>query len=281
MNKIIYIDGEKENLLDKERFPLIENNDIQDLLLLDTIDDDYREKYFNIYNFYGLGVPRVSEILKETINKEYLTIWAAKIGSQQMAIEKNRATTIGSRVHSMIEHYLTTGEDKDLSYMTAPSLMKFIKTAYKNFKNWVSYIESLGYHIEEIIAIEKPIICPLYGGTIDCILRINGKVYIVDFKTSKQISYEYIIQTCAYMWAVNNGYAPDLPHIDGIGIIRIDKENSKFEDLFLNEYIPEQAQIINHYYNGFGSMLSSFYNNINMKLLFSNYKKSYNINETL
>ena len=51
-------------------------------------------------------------------------------------------------------------------------------------------------------------------------------IYIIDFKTSKQISYEYIIQTCAYMWLINNGFFPEISHIDGVGIIRVDKEDT-------------------------------------------------------
>ena len=83
------------------------------------------------------------------------------------------------------------------------------------------------------------------------------------------------------MWVVNNGYCSGLPHIDGIGIIRVDKEEKKFEDLFLNEHIPSQKEIIDQYQNGFGYLLGSFYHNINMKMLFSSYKKEYLIEEAL
>ena len=268
-------------MIDITNLPVIKSLDLEDIFLLDSIDNVYREKHFDVYKYDGVGVPRVSHILKECIGKEYLMLWAAKLGQRQMIIERNKATTIGSRVHEMIEHYLLTGNDLDLSYKTSPVYMNEINRAYENFKDWIIYIESLGYKIEEVIATETPVICPWYGGTIDCIVKINGKIYIIDFKTSKQISYEYITQTCSYMWAVNNGYAPHLPYIDGVGIIRIDKEKRKFEDLFLNNHIPYQADIINHFYNGFGSLLSCFYSNINMKNLFANYKKEYDIKETI
>lgn len=267
---------------DKPLIPLPKEIPIPDelysLFLLDELDFQKDSPY--TYNG-TIHVPRVSIILKECISKEYLINWAARIGKQQYTIEKNKATTIGTRVHEMIENYLLNGTDLDVSFKTAPSYMNAINTAYNNFKNWKSYIESLGYFLEEIIAIEKSIATPYYGGTIDCVCRINGKVYIIDFKTSKKISYEYIIQTSAYMWAVNNGYGDNLPHIDGIGIIRIDKEKNKFEDLFLNESIPYQYNILNQYFIGFGSLLASYYNNLNMKHWFSKYKKSYSIEETL
>lgn len=274
------INDEKQNI---EKYPAIQvPSRLQDIFLLDTISDDYRFKNFDTYEFQGIPVPRVSNILKECIAKEFLISWAAKIGQQQYLIERNTATTIGSRTHEMIENFLTTGTDLNLEYKTAPNYMKSVNIAYSNFKAWIDNLESLGYKIEKIWAIEQKVTCPYYGGTIDCIMQINGAIYIVDFKTSKQISYEYIIQTCAYMWIVNNGYFSEISHIDGIGIIRIDKEKKgKFEDLFLNEHIPYQKEIINHYIAGFGSLLNAYYHNIDMKIQFSNYKKIYDFEETI
>lgn len=259
--------------------PSISLGELQDVFLLDGVDEA-RDK-MDTYTFNNIPVPRVSNILKECIGKEYLMMWAAKLGKQQFAIERIKATTIGSRVHDMIENYLLTGEDMNISFKVAPSYMPYINKAYNNFKRWKKYIESFGYHIEKIIAIEKRVSCPYYGGTIDCICVINGKVYIVDFKTSKQISYEYVIQTVAYMWIINNEYCEDIDHVDGIGIIRIDKEKEKFEDLFLNIHIPEQKNIIDQFVSGFGTLLMSYYHNINMKYLFSTYKKQYNLTDTL
>lgn len=270
-------------MIKTENYPDIQiPSRLQDIFLLDNISDEYRSKNFDTYKFNGIPIPRVSNILKECISKEFLISWAARLGIQQYMIEKNRATTIGTRVHEMIENYLLTGNDLNLSYKIVPNYIKSVNIAYNNFKLWVDNINNLGYKIEKILATEQEVTCPYYGGTIDCIMEINGATYIIDFKTSKQISYEYIIQTCAYMWLINNGFFPEISHIDGIGIIRVDKEKEgKFEDLFLNEYIPYQKEIIDQYIRGFGSLLNSYYNNINMKILFSNYKKSYNFEETI
>lgn len=271
-------------MIKTENYPDIQiPSRLQDIFLLDNISDEYRSKNFDTYKFNGIPIPRVSNILKECISKEFLISWAARLGIQQYMIEKNKATTIGTKVHEMIENYLLTGNDLNLSCKKiVPNYIKSVNIAYNNFKLWVDNINNLGYKIEKILAIEQEVTCPYYGGTIDCIMKINGAIYIIDFKTSKQISYEYIIQTCAYMWLINNGFFPEISHIDGVGIIRVDKEKEgKFEDLFLNEYIPYQKEIIDQYIRGFGSLLNSYYNNINMKILFSNYKKSYDFEETI
>lgn len=260
----------EENILDW--------SSVEDIALL---DDNYRNNNFDTYFYNGIGVPRVSNILKECINKEYLIKWAGRVGIKEMEAQQTKACTIGSMVHEKIENFLLTGTDKNVSYKVPKDYNQYIEKAYNNFKNWYNNLHSMGYVIEQIYATEKQVICPYFGGTIDCVMRINGKNYIVDFKTSKSISHEYIIQTCSYMWIVNNGYCPDLPHIDGVAIIRVDKNTDKFEDLFLNENINNQRHIIEQYMVGFGALLKSFYNNINMKLLYSQYKKEYNIYDTL
>jgi hypothetical protein len=264
-------------------YPSIQLPDkLQDIFLLETINDEYRDKKFITYTFNNMPVPRVSNILKDMINREYLIGWAAKIGMKEMTIERNKATTIGTRVHEMIEEFLISGKDLSIDYKTPPSYMKKCNTAYNNFKHWLNRLNSLGYNIEEVIAIEKTVSCPYYGGTIDCICKINGAVYIIDFKTSKSIIYEYIIQTCAYMWLINNGFCPDIDHIDGIGIIRVDKEiDGKYNDLFLNNHIPYQREILDRFTSGFGSLLNSYYHNIDMQLLFQKYKRNYNLSDTL
>ena len=91
--------------------------------------------------------------------------------------------------------------------------------------------------------------------------------------------------TCSSIMIVNNIYYHsasyfDLPYIDGIGIIRIDKNKNEFEDLFLNLNNVYQRQIIESYYKGFGALLSGFYNNINMSRLFEEFTQKQYINRT-
>lgn len=276
-NTLITDSEEEINLLESSN---IDIGNLHDVFLMDSITEERRRSSFDHYNYNGLPVPRVTTILQECIAKEFLIRWAARLGEQQYIEEKRKATITGTIVHDLIETYLKTGEDGEI-YHKDKNIRGYAIKAYSNFKKWLQYINSLGYFIEEIIAIEFPVVCPYYGGTIDCIARINGKVYIIDFKTSKSISYEYFIQTSSYMWAVNTYYQGILPHIDGIGIIRIDKEKEKFEDIFLNESIPTQKEIINQYIRGFGSILYAYYNNINMKYLYQDYKKNYNITNSL
>lgn len=251
---------------------------LEDIFDLDL--KEYRDANYDKYEYNGIKVPRVTNIIKECIYKEYLIIWAARIGISKYYEEQRLSLNIGTVTHEMIENFLLYGTDLEVKNNLSVTNQR-ASVAYYNFKLWIEKMNSLGYNIK-IIAIEKAIVCPYYGGTIDCIMSINGAIYIVDFKTSKQISYEYFIQTCAYMWAVNNGYFEGISHIDGVGIIRIDKfVKGSFEDVFLNGFIPDQKVIIDHFTLGFGSILSSYYNNINMQIQYDKYLKIYDKEYTL
>lgn len=245
-----------------------DNNILIDNDLLELQGIDYvRENEWNVYDNSGNGVPRVSHILAQCRNSEGLIQWAANIGRRKYDYYREKALTTGTIVHEMIDTFLLSKYKNhtnfDLSFYDNdfPEDCKTqIHNSVNNFIFWDNKLNELGYHIEEIIGIEVTITCPYYGGTIDAIIRINGAVYILDFKTSKQISPEYLLQASAYMWMVNNGYGGDLPHIDGIGIIRVDKNKyGIINDLFLNDFDQNQHFMINSYQKCFASYVEAYY----------------------
>ena len=266
---------ELKDFTNTDIYPSIDIPELTDIFLLDCLDESYRNKYFDYYDYKGIGVPRVTRILDQCVNKEFLIQWAAKLGKQKYFYEKNKATTIGSRTHELIEEYLTTGRfNENIFYKIPPSLKKNVSIAFNNFKEWMDGLANNGFFISDIIAMEKVVTCPYFGGTVDCICRINGKVYLVDFKTSKKISPEYLLQVAAYTWIINSGYVENLPKIDGIGIIRVDKETKgKYEDLFLNFNIPWQFDIINKFTRAFGVLLNCYYTILSMEREFIDVKK--------
>tara|TARA_X000001382_G_scaffold116995_1_gene96412 strand:+ start:26 stop:385 length:360 start_codon:yes stop_codon:yes gene_type:complete len=66
-----------------------------------------------------------------------------------------------------------------------------------------------------------------FGGTFDAIAEINGKNYLIDFKTSKSIYQEYVIQLAAYrqLWQEHS----DLKIHGGI-ILKLSKDEVAFEE---------------------------------------------------
>ena len=252
------------------------NNEIYDLVQLEAVEKArIKRKDFNIYKYNDeIPVPRVTKIIADCMNTEWLIKWASELGWYGYLREKDFATSVGSQVHEMVEYFLRTGEDMVIGVKESSKAGYAINKAYGNFKRW--YNDLLAHRNKiEILGLEVPIITPFYAGTLDLICKINSAVYILDIKTSKKISYDYLIQVAAYKWAVDNGYCEIKTHVDGVGIIRIDKESDYYEDLVLNEFNPYQNQIIEYYTKGFFSILSTYYNKINMEYNFRQYFKQY------
>lgn len=262
--------------------------ELQKIETLDTLkSNDY---LFNpelwkddtIYNFNGNPVPRVSRIFDTCIGTKGLMNWASRVGYSKMNYIRNLATTVGSIVHSKIEEYLKSGTEKEVNYSDynlSLDGIRHVENAFENFKLWKDNLENTGNKIDRIIGLEVPVTCPWYGGTIDCIMTINGANYVIDFKTSKQISEQYIMQVCAYTWMINNGYCNLIDRIDGVGILRFDKSTvGTFEEYFLNFHIPYQNEYLQRYTATFFSLLQSFYHLTYIRDLFNsedNSKYSY------
>lgn len=265
----------EKDKVDINNYPSLKMSKSDDVFGLDIIEK-YRKDSFDTYYFNGLPVPRVSEIIKKCINKEYLIWWAARVGSKNMMTIQNKATYVGTLAHRKIEHYILTGEEDFKLSTFDESIIRQVNTSFKNFKLWLQRLNNAGYKLEKVIATELSVVCPYYGGTIDLVAQINGAIYIIDYKTSTKITYEYILQVCAYMWMINNGYSIKVPHVNGIGIVRIDKNKyGVHDDYFLNEFIPCQKQILDYNINAFISMVYSYYNLINAELQFDQYNERY------
>lgn len=222
------------------------NDDLKPRLNKDIFNlplNSVNRKLFRKYEFMGIPVPRVNEMLEACVGKPGLQYWAAGLGSTEAYNQAKRyALTCGSFLHEMIENYMKYQTDLVLN-IYIPEIKDQVNNAYTNFKNWYNSMISNGYILKPLYT-EKEITCPWYGGTIDCVLNITHKTknisdnIILDYKSSKKIDPDYILQTYAYMWSWNWNKMyidPSLPEMTGIGILRLDKETFKFDSAFLTK----------------------------------------------
>jgi hypothetical protein len=158
--------------------------------------------------------------------------------------------------------------------------------ALKSYHNFIRCFKDLSNSGYEIIPIynEKPIVTPWYGGTVDFCAYIKGpndvtKTFILDFKTSGSIAIEYFIQTYLYAQGhmflkYNNldGFG-SLPDIDGIGIIRGDKEKDKYEYILVD--ILNDKDFINYINYAAFSMLDYYYKFQGLDLSYKGFRKDY------
>lgn len=229
------------------------------------------------YKFKDTPVPRVSDLLKNCFGKENLLRWAASVGEEYDKIKKE-ATIIGKFAHEQIENYIN-GDKVSVNHINVPTYKNMVSNCIENFINFYMLLGNIGIKINPLYT-ERSIITPWYGGTIDCIANIVfpngfGENIIIDYKTSKALNMEYIMQTYAYMWAVNwlnkNGFEC-LPDISGIMIIRVDKNCSSYDYCFLDIYhnMYEMCELE----KDLGNLINWYYSQINLNHIFKLSKKS-------
>lgn len=136
----------------------------------------------------------VSAILNTEAVGDFLTHWILKTFGNEpdpIAAHKNymeNVSGIGTAIHKYIEHDLA-GEESLAQTFARPDTID----AIESYHAWKSE------HKVEVLASELTVHSPAWkcAGTLDAVLKIDGKVYVVDFKTGK-FKPRYFTQLAAY-----------------------------------------------------------------------------------
>lgn len=140
------------------------------------------------YLIRGKKYHRVTKI-NSIIDKPELRNWYAKLGKNEASkILKTRAN-FGSLLHKLIEVTLKNGEVSEENYDS--NIIKSLDL----FKNWIKKHKITVEALEQHLWSDKY----SYAGTTDCIINFDGKRIIADWKTSKEIYPEYMLQLSAYI----------------------------------------------------------------------------------
>lgn len=185
----------------------------------------------------GIAVPGVTTVLA-VLNKPALVKWANNLGLQGIDSSKyvDEKASIGTLAHRMIADYLR-GVDTDTS--------EYSKVQIDQAENAVlAFFEWEKNHPIEPVLVEEPLVSERFrfGGTIDCLGKTNGNLCLIDFKTSKGIFPEMMIQVVAYrQLLIEHGYA-----IDQVIILRVGRTDDEgFEECRVNE-LDKRWQIFQH-----------------------------------
>ena len=145
-----------------------------------------------VYEIGDEKYPSISTICSFR-NRKSIAEWRARVGAEEANKISKRATTAGTTVHSMIEDYLNN--ELDLDKYADKHLAKILFTQAKPMLARINNI-----HFQE---------APLYShefaiaGRVDCIAEFDGKLSIIDFKTSSKEKKEewiegYLVQETGY-----------------------------------------------------------------------------------
>ena len=163
------------------------------------------------------------------------------------------ATDSGKKAHTAVELYIKGEEydyvlDNDEKAQTA--FLAFLEWEEKNHVEWM--------------LVEVPVFSVKvgYAGRFDAIAKVNGHVYLVDFKTSKAIYDEYRDQLIAYRQAFNEDLPEGFDLIENLGVLRLDKETGapEWKD------VTKGKQPIERREKWFNTMTEAYYLDKNRRL---------------
>lgn len=213
---------------------------------LDSLDYNVTSKNSTYYNENGERVPRVTEILSKMIHNDGLMYWANSLGFKGLRYKEvlNNAANMGTIAHNAIEKYL---KEKIETNSNIPFL---------GFLSWYNIIIEAGLAIKPIY-IEHRVACKWFGGTLDALMEIGGKIYLMDFKTSNHVTYTYFLQLAAYRYMIRLLYNIE---VDGVIVLQLDKEEPGFNEYILTFSNPEHLDFMNKCEEAFLSLVYAFYN---------------------
>lgn len=180
----------------------------------------YNKNHTAYYNDAEIEVPSVTTVL-QILNKPFLSKWANILGFKRQKVEDvlQSSANIGTLVHGIVYAYLM----KHMYMWTGTDMQeKFKVLSY--FNNFISWKKA---HDVEPIFMEEKFICDEFGGTVDFYGRVDGKLTILDFKTSKKAYASMFLQLAAYCYMLElKGY-----EVEQVAIININE--TKYQEKFL------------------------------------------------
>jgi genome maintenance exonuclease 1 len=136
----------------------------------------------------GKSYPSITTVTG-LLNKQAIIEWRKRVGEEEANRISNKAARRGTRIHSLCEDFLRNEEvvpdmfDHELWKTIKPELIR----------------------IDNIHALETPLYSDhlQVAGTVDCIAEYDGKLSVIDFKTSSRVKnrddiHNYFMQCAAY-----------------------------------------------------------------------------------
>ena len=180
---------------------------------LKTVNEN-KERRYNTPE--GNSYPSVTTVLG-LLSIDSIMKWRKRVGEEEANKISTRASQRGTKVHAIIEKYI----DNDPNYKE-----KYTPDIIASFLDVKKILDT---RIGKVYAQEAPLYSDYLrlAGRVDCVAEFDGKLSIIDFKTSrrkktKEHCENYFIQESAYaiMWEERTG----MPITQLVTIIAVDSE---------------------------------------------------------
>jgi genome maintenance exonuclease 1 len=158
---------------------------------------------FYISPVTGNKYPSITTMLGAK-EKPYLAAWKLSLGDDKANKEMNRAADRGTAVHSMIENYLNNIENPTKGFLPE-HIREFNQVRLKLNKITEIYTQEIALFSDTL----------KIAGRVDCIGVYDGKLCVIDFKTSNGDKKESMIES---YWKQTTFYALAFQEMYGIQI---------------------------------------------------------------
>jgi len=160
-----------------------------------------------VYAVDGNEYPSISTICSYRKRKS-IAEWRNRVGNEEANKISTRAATVGTSLHSIVEDYLNNNLDLERYKDKYLALLLF-----KQAKIMLERINNIHFQ-------EAPLFSHEFGiaGRVDCIAEFDGKLSIIDFKTSSKEKKESWIEN---YFVQETGYAKMYEERSGIKVDQI------------------------------------------------------------
>lgn len=172
----------------------------------------------------GKQVPGTTTIAGRFGDKSGLIKWAHQQGWERIPLDeaRDKAADAGTVVHGWIEDDVHARPLRQWPYVP-DELTAQAQMAFGAFKKWAAEVGL------RVIATEIPLVHSAlgYGGTLDTIALVEGRIVLADWKSGNRCYAEHLIQQAAYRELLRDAREQlgdkALPVPDGACLVRLDK----------------------------------------------------------
>lgn len=170
---------------------LFNNNESKRIEVLD-------ERFYQSKNNPGEYYPSVTTILEAYYKGYGFNEWLKQVGYNADEIMR-KAGDQGTTVHNMIEKYLL---GMKVTWTNEELKPQYSLTEWQMFCKFIEFWTNTS---PELITQEFNLVSDTlkFGGTIDFVGKINGEIWLLDWKTSNYLHKSYELQLSAYATAWN------------------------------------------------------------------------------
>jgi hypothetical protein len=183
-------------------------------------------------------LPSITTVLS-ILSRDAIKKWRERVGEEEANKISTKASRRGTNVHAMCEHYINNDLD----------VKNYLPNDRETFNSLRPILDE---HLDNVYAQEVPLWSEYLGvaGRVDCIAEWDGKLAIIDFKTSRKLKKkEYIsnyFQQCA-AYAVMWEERTEIPINKIVVVIAVDGEQPQIFEEKRDNYIYECVETIARY----------------------------------